>query len=170
MRRRILPVAMTAAILAAATLTIASCGADSDSVESVPAAVDPALDGCTLCGMVVREQLAPRAQVVHRDGERAHLCAISELGPYLTAPSPHGRPVAIWVERLSPEDGPGASSVEPHPWITAETAFYVVDGPKRAVMGESILVYSTREEAAGVASAAGGTVLAWSDLRERLSR
>ena len=38
---------------------------------------DADVETCTACGMVVREQPAPRGQVIHRDGTRVFLCDFS---------------------------------------------------------------------------------------------
>ncbi len=150
---------------------IVSCGGDSGSSDStafIP--VHPDLDTCTLCSMVVREQPVPRAQVVHRSGARAHLCSISELVPYLAVPSPDGRPTHFWVEVLRVDDGSAPTLTEPRPWIPAAGAWFVVGGPERPVMGESVLAYATSEDARSIAEQCGGTALSWNELLEHLSR
>ena len=51
-----------------------SRGGASSAVER--AAKDFDGDECAACGMIVREQPSPRAQAVHRDGERVYFCSI----------------------------------------------------------------------------------------------
>ena len=157
---------------AVATMSVAiggGCvGGSGESIEAAPEPAEPGTVTCELCAMVVREQPASRAQVVHRDGTRVFLCAVSELPAYVSAPSPHGKPAAVWVEALLLEDGPAPSSADSRPWIAVETAHFVVGGPVRPVMGESVLPYATAEAAASVAEACGGRTLAWPALVEHL--
>lgn len=143
----------------------AGCSDRAAESTATPTPEEPGTATCALCAMVVREQPAPRAQVLHRDGFRAFLCSVAELPYYVAAPSPHGKPRILWVEALRPEEGASATSTEPHPWIAAETARFVVGGPARPVMGESILVYDTPEAAATAARECGGRVLDWPALR-----
>ena len=153
----------------ALSLLLSACGGGGE--ESAAPAIqpaDPELASCTLCGMVVREQPIPRAQIVHRDGTRVHLCAASELGTYLAAPSPHGKPAAVYVEVFGPDDDAATAATDPRPWLFAENAHYVVGGPERPVMGQSVLAYRSAEEARRVAAACGGTALDWAGLLAHL--
>ena len=152
------------------SLSLSACGGGGGEEEAAPAVqpADPELSSCTLCGMVVREQPIPRAQIVHRDGTRIHLCAASELGTYLAAPSPHGKPAAVYVEVFGPEDGPATETTDARPWLVAEKAHFVIGGPERAVMGQSVLAYRSAEEARRAAAACGGTALDWAGLLAHL--
>ena len=169
-RRALAPVAVVPVALAL-SLLLSACGRGGEETAA-PAIepADPGLASCTLCGMVVREQPIPRAQVVHRDGTRAHLCAASELGTYLAAPSPHGKPAAVFVEVFGPDDDVATEATETRPWLAAEKAHYVVGGPERPVMGQSVLAYRSAEEARRAAAACGGTVLDWAGLLAHLER
>lgn len=149
-------------------LGVVGCSGETGDVAEKAAPEDPGPAPCALCAMVVREQPASRGQVLHRDGERAFLCSVSELPHYASAPSPHGKPRAVWVEALRPEDGPATRSTEAHSWVLVGSAHFVVGGPPRPVMGESVLVYATREAAEDVAAECGGRVLDWPALEQHL--
>ena len=103
-----------------------------------------------VCGMLVREQSAPRGQVVHRDGERSFLCSIGDLLAYLAAPSPHGAPARVLVEVLQPTQDPALSHTGPHPWIVAEEGVYVVGIERERIMGAPVLIYRDRAAAGQV--------------------
>ncbi len=124
---------------------------------------------CVACGMVVREQPAPRGQVVHADGKRAHLCSIGDLVQYLAEPSPHGKPSAIYVEVLAPEQDPKKNSTEQRPWVPAESAGYVVGVERKGIMGKPVLAYPSAEIAATAASAHSGQQRKWSDLHAHVT-
>lgn len=143
---------------------VLACGQRSTSpVEVVP--VELGLEECAVCGMVVREQPAPRAQVVHRDGTRAHLCSIGDLRAHLASPSPHGKALGAWVEELPTGTAPDALGTAPRPWLAAEAASYVVGVPRPAVMGEPVLSYATPAQAAEAAATLGGWTTTWAALQ-----
>ena len=100
-----------------------------------------------VCGMLVREQSAPRSQVVHRDGSRFFFCSVADMLVHLSAPSPHGRTEAVFVEVMEPEEDPMLSHTGVHPWLPVEDAVYVIGIERRGVMGEPVLVYADRSEA-----------------------
>ena len=100
-----------------------------------------------VCGMLVREQSAPRSQVVHRGGSRFFFCSLADMLVHLSAPSPHGRTEAIFVEVVEPEEDPMQSHTGVHPWVLAESAVYVVGIERRGIMGEPVLAYADRSEA-----------------------
>jgi copper chaperone NosL len=133
-----------------------------------PVAEKPERASCAVCGMVVREQLPPRVQVVHRDGKRVFLCALSEVDAYLSAPSPHGNATEVFVEVLPPDQDPLKVDAAPLQWVPAPSAHFVLEGPKRRVMGASVLAYESHDAAQGVASRHGGRVVDFSALRGAL--
>lgn len=153
------------AFILAQGLTTAGCGRDKGASKEV-ALVAEAIDGqeCAACRMLVREQSAARAQLIHRDGTRHFFCSIGDLLAYRQAPSPHGEVLAIYVETLDPAADPRAYSVEPRPWVPAESAHYVTGVAKPLVMGRPVLVFDTAEAARAAANAYGGTVVPWSEL------
>ncbi len=134
------------------------------SSQSKPEAIGP--HECGACGMVVREQPAPRAQVVHRDGERVFLCSIADAVQYLSVPSPHGKVTEILVETLEASADPRSVSSQLRPWARPKEAGFVtgIDRPK--VMGNPVLVYESPEVAQKVARRAGGTLTTWQALLE----
>ena len=75
-------------------LALLSCQrekAGSDDAQSF-APTHAETETCTACGMVIREQPAPRGQLLRRDGTREFLCSIDDLVQYLDVPSPLGKP------------------------------------------------------------------------------
>lgn len=159
------PLAAWAVVL----LLAPGCGPATDDTpraEDVPIAIADQEDA--VCGMLVREQSAPRAQVVHRDGERAFFCSIGDLLVYLDAPSPHGPVREIFVEVMDAGEDPAKHHTGPHPWHGARSATYVVGVERPAIMGEPVLAYADPAEARRVAEAhAGARVLEFEALLER---
>ena len=94
-----------------------------------------------VCGMLVREQSAPRAQVVHRDGTRAFFCSVGDLLAYLEAPSPHGTVIRIYLEVMEPDESPALSHTQAHPWSEAGQASFVVGLKRSSIMGSPVMVY-----------------------------
>ncbi len=116
--------------------------------------------------MVVREQPAPRAQLVHRDGTRAHFCSIGDLLQYLAAPSPHGNAQRVFVEVLSPTEDPEKPNLSPHAWQAAEAAFYVVGVKRPGVMGSPVLSYESEAAARDAAKHLKGRFRNFEQLRQ----
>jgi nitrous oxide reductase accessory protein NosL len=100
-----------------------------------------------VCGMLVREQSAPRGQVIHRDGSHFFFCSLADMLVHLGAPSPHGRAEAVFVEVLDPLEDPMLSHTSVHPWVPAEDAVYVVGIERQGIMGEPVLTYVDRSDA-----------------------
>jgi nitrous oxide reductase accessory protein NosL len=125
---------------------------------------------CAACKMVVREQPAPRGQVVHRDGHRVHLCSIADLVHYVAAPSPHGAPSGVFVEALEDGFDPKSTDTKERPWVPAESAAYVVGVPRQHIMGPPVLAYSDRLRAETAAARHGGKVTLWKDLPAKVAR
>lgn len=145
------------------------CGkAEPESAARAPVeaqAIGPA--ECAACGMVVREQPAPRGQVVHRDGTRAHFCSIDDMLQYVHAPSPHGQVTDVFVETLEPGHDPADTSSEERPWAKSDAAgvSYVRGVERPGIMGPPVLVYASRAAAEAAAKAHGGEVTSWPELR-----
>lgn len=135
---------------------------------------DPALEPVAIqdqegavCGMLLAEQTAPRGQVVHRDGERAFLCSISDLLAYLDAPSPHGKAVKVLVEVMDASQDPSVAHKGPHPWLDAGEAVYVVGIERSGVMGEPVLIYHDAAAAEAVTAGTSARILDFDALRAR---
>jgi nitrous oxide reductase accessory protein NosL len=157
--------------IAFAFASIITCGfttgcAEDDSareaVDFAPIAISDQ-EGA-VCGMLVREQSAPRSQVVHRDGERSFLCSIGDLLAYLAAPSPHGAPARVLVEFLQPTQDPAESHTGAHPWIVAEEGVYVVGIERERIMGAPVLIYRDRAAAEQVIVGTSAKILSWNEL------
>lgn len=137
------------------------------AVDVAPAAIGTA--ECAACGMVVREQPAPRAQIVYRDGTRAFACSIGDLVQVLAAPSPHGAAEHVYVESLPASVEPTAISAStPTTWVDAKRAFYVVGVDRPGVMGKPVLAYAERADAGRVAMHHGGRVVGFSHLSQEI--
>lgn len=148
-----------------ASVWLAGCGDTTgagDAASRLPAAIHDQ-EGA-VCGMIVRDQSAPRGQVIHRDGERSFLCSIGDLLAYLEAPSPHGDPSSILVEVMDPSEDPGQSHTGAHPWIEAKDGVYVVGIPRRQIMGPPVLIYRDRASAERVVAGTQARVLDYPEL------
>jgi nitrous oxide reductase accessory protein NosL len=96
--------------------SLIGCDASNGDLEKHVRQAAPLLDQeDAVCGMLVREQSAPRGQVVHRDGTRFFFCSLGDMLVHIGAPFPHGRPQAIFVEVLKPEEDPMQSHTGEHP-------------------------------------------------------
>jgi nitrous oxide reductase accessory protein NosL len=113
-----------------------------------------------VCGMVVSEQPAPRAQVLHRDGTRLFFCGIGDLLVHLDAPSPHGAALEIYVEVMEVDEDPRDVHFGPHEWMRAQEATYRIgDGRPPLIMGAPVMVYRDPESAERAVSHGETTVL-----------
>ncbi len=149
-------------------LVLAACSGDRPAAPTQPTieAVETGVAECAACGMVVREQPAPRGQVVHRDGHRAHFCSIGDMVQYLRAPSPHGKVQAAFVELLEPAADPKRTDRATRPWSAAEEASYVVGVHRDGIMGPPVLTYADPSAAGEVARKHGGAVRTWQALQD----
>ncbi len=150
-----------------ALLALVGCRGDPAPGAAVvePTAQAIGVEECAACGMVVREQPAPRGQLVHRDGQRAHFCSVGDMVQYLRAPSRHGKVTAAFVEVLDPAVDPKLTSTALRPWIRAESAGYVVGVHREGIMGPPVLSYAEPAIAAQVAMAHQGQARTWAQLQ-----
>jgi nitrous oxide reductase accessory protein NosL len=155
-----------AAVLVA--LSLVSCGpADDGDTERAHGPVALGDQEDEVCGMLVREQPAPRSQVAHSDGSRFFFCSIGDMLVHLGAPSAHGRVEAIFVEVVEPQEDPSQPDTSAHPWVPAKEAIYVVGIERPGIMGEPVLSYAARSDAERVvARHAGAQILDVAGLRE----
>ena len=162
---------MKAAATALALLALlVGCDDDAAAEASTVEAVSFEHHECAACGMIVREQPAPRGQLVHRDGTRVHFCAISDLAAYVGAPSPHGEPVGIFVEAMAPDVSPDDLSTVEGAWVDVHEASFVVGEFTRPVMGRPVLTFSSEGHGREAAERLGGRALDWSGLLAELER
>lgn len=166
---RFAPAIAVAALLVA--LVASGCDEEKQRASEVAAlrSESPGTAECAACSMVVREQPAPRGQVVHRDGTRRFVCSLADLAHYLDAPSKHGEARAIFVEVLDPSADPRRVSAAARPWVRAGQAHFVVGVKRPRVMGKPALAYRTRAEAERIASAHGRRVVDFAALRRALT-
>lgn len=150
-------------------LALPGCGVGA-SVEATRAhAPEPYADHeCAACGMIVREQLSPRAQVAHRDGTHAWLCSIADAAAYVAAPSPHGRIEQIWVETLASDVDIAAGETAPRPWAEASSAWFVLGVERMGVMGAPVLVFGCEADARAASARLGGRIARWDALMSEL--
>lgn len=154
-------------LLLAALLVISAAGCKSkkSDTQSTSHAAE-SLEGqeCAACGMTVRDQPAPRGQVIHRDDTRMFFCSVSDMLTYLEAPSPHGSAVALFVESMAQDEDPLIHHLQPHPWIDATKASYVV-GFDKEVMGDPILAYESTKQSEAQASRLSAQAMTWTELK-----
>ncbi len=142
---RIVPI-LFLAMLAQWGLACDSTEAPLSRAEIGPEAIANQEDA--VCGMLVREQSAPRAQVSHRDGTRAFFCSVADLLAYLEAPSPHGTVLRTYLEVMEPDESPTRSHTRAHPWSEAGQASFVVGLKRPSIMGPPVMVYRDPDAAA----------------------
>jgi nitrous oxide reductase accessory protein NosL len=124
-------------------LSLHGCGAsESGDSEGADAPIALADQEDAVCGMLVREQSAPRSQIVHNDGSRFFFCSIGDMLIHLGAPSPHGRAKSVFVEVMDPREDPARPHTGAHPWAAAEDVVYVVGIERPGVMGAPVLTYA----------------------------
>lgn len=152
----------------ATALALAACGGSETRGAAVDETAQPIGEAeCGACGMIVREQLSPRGQVVHHDGTHVWLCSIGDLVAYLGAPSPHGRVEQIWVEVLPADFDLAHGDTAERPWVPAASASYVL-GVSRMVMGTPVLSFASASEATAVAQRVNGRVATWDETTRAL--
>jgi len=161
------------ALLAIAALASTGCSSsEGDASIGERSATTISDHECSVCGMLVRDQPAPRAQVLHRDGTPAFACSVGDVLVHLSAPSPHGRASNVWVEVMEPTQSPDERATHAHRWLPAADAWYVVGVERRGIMGPPVLAYAElahAESAAGLHDSArvldwAGLEAWWSDL------
>jgi nitrous oxide reductase accessory protein NosL len=135
----------TSALFAIAVLGCERPNAEEGRAEHQPVAIADQED--EVCGMLVREQSAPRSQIVHRDGSRVFFCSLGDMLVHLGAPSPRGRAEALFVEVMAPHEDPMQTHAGPHEWVEAHDAVYVVGIERRSIMGEPVLAYASEAHA-----------------------
>lgn len=133
-------------------------------VEVAAAAESFVAHECEVCGMILREQPAPRGQVVHRDGTRNYFCSIGDLVAYGAAPSPHGEATGTYVEVLEADVDPSIVSAEQRSWRDVGDVTFVVGGLVRPVMGEPVLTFDDASEGAAAAERLGARTVRWGGL------
>ena len=150
-------------------LALASCqqkeALASTSESTQP--IDAETDTCAACGMVIREQPAPRGQVIHRNGDRQFLCSIDDLLQYLDLPSPSGKPISIYCEVIPDAQPPSDMETSFQAWKEASSLFYVVGIKRKGVMGAPVMSYSTTKAAENAAKNFGGKVVTFEQLRKQ---
>jgi copper chaperone NosL len=153
-------------IIVVATLACSNAGPKATAADIKPEEIGA--HECEACGMLIREQPAPRAQLVHKDGQRHFFCSVSDMLTYMQAPSPHGSVATSFVETLHPQDDPMEFSVDPRPWTGTREAAFVLGVAKPKVMGTPILVYGSENEAKSVSEKYKGTTVSWNKLKQTL--
>ncbi len=133
-----------------------------DAQARAPSAIENA--ECEVCGMLVGEQPAPRGQVVYRNGHHAFTCSLEGLHALVSVRSPLGKPVGVYVEALPERFDWTQSSVEPHPWVAADEAFFVAGAKRSQVMGFPLLSFSEQPAARQAADSLGTQPHQWGQL------
>ncbi|MCP3674239.1 MAG: hypothetical protein GY829_07190 [Gammaproteobacteria bacterium] len=128
-----------------------------------PKAIDSSHE-CAICGMYIANQPAPRAQILHRNGEHAFFCSIGDMLTYHQIPSPLGKPVKIWVETLDKETNPLISDIEQHQWTDHKNASYLTKINRRMVMGYPVVALQSKSDSIQMQKEYGGELSTWDSL------
>lgn len=138
-----------------AVLLVAGLGACDDATpppDTTPGETPDISEAeCAVCGMLVRDQPAPRGLAIRRDGTEAFACSLGDLLVELTAPSPHGRATEVLVEIMDSGEDPSLRQTHDHAWLAADRAWYVLGVERSGIMGPPVLAYARRAEAHAVA-------------------
>jgi copper chaperone NosL len=146
-------------------LLLSGCSGSGGQAAEAPVTAEPLGDHeCGACGMIVREEPSPRAQLVHRDGTHVWFCSMTDVVAYMGAPSPHGAVRAVWVESLDVTVDPAADEVAARPWLRAADASYVLGVTRERVMGQAVLSFASEADATASAARLGGRVATWSEV------
>lgn len=150
-------------------VSLSGCGGDVQQKEELSLlAKDITTEECAVCSMVVREQAAPRGQLVHRNGARLFFCSISGMIQHMQAPSPHGKIIASWVEIFPANVDPMDLDVTAKPWKKFEHSFFVMGMKRQGIMGEPVMCFGTKKNATDFASKNNGRELSIEELKEEL--
>ncbi|MCB9738698.1 MAG: nitrous oxide reductase accessory protein NosL [Deltaproteobacteria bacterium] len=156
------PASLLAASLLAVLMTLGGCEKAPDAAPAASAAPQGLTDAmCGACGMVVAEQPSPRGQLVYRDGHHVHACSLGDLALLVASPSPHGKPVAVFVEPQDALPDPMAVDRAAQPQLAAASLHYVTGVQRRGIMGTPLLAFRDRARAEAAARAHGGSVVDW---------
>lgn len=143
-----------------------ACSGGGAAVTEAPLEPQPFGEAsCEVCGMVVREQPAPRGQAVHRDGTVAQLCSVGDLRAHLQTPNPHGEVQAAWVEGVPADFDPLAPAGPQLPWVRVEQASWVVGLERPQVMGRPALTTASPAEAQSLAERLGARMVGWAEVQ-----
>ena len=146
-------------------VSLAACSGAASAPEGAAASPEPIAEHeCGTCGMIVREQVSPRAQIVHRDGTREWFCSMADVVAYLGSPSAHGRIEHVWVEALPADVDPASGDASERPWIQADDAFFVIGFERVGVMGTPVLAFASEAEANGAATRLHARALRWTEV------
>ncbi len=132
------------------------------------AALDPSHE-CAVCGMYVMNQAAPRAQILHRNGERVFFCSIGDMLVYNQTPSPLGKPEKIWVEAVGKDMQLEITGPEGDPWIDHEEAHYVTGIQREMVMGYPVIALQSKVDSEYLQKLNGGQLANWEQLLKQHS-
>ncbi len=164
-RRRtgeILRAALQSALCGLVVVAPAACGKGDPTTAPVVVAPEPITDKmCGACGMVVAEQPSPRGQVVYRDGFHAHACSLGDLALLAAAPSPHGKPVAVFVEPQDALADAAALDLAAQPQAPSTSLHFVAGVARPGIMGPPLLAFRDAARAAAEADRRGGRVVDW---------
>ena len=150
----------------ATLLLMAGCGTADEAISRRAEPEPIGLAECSVCGMVVGEQPAPRGQVAYRDGSHAHVCSIEELRAIVQNPSSKGRPVGMFVEALPVGVEPTSTSNAELPWRSVHDVWFVFGTARPGVMGEPVLVFAERSTANLHATKLGTQEVSWTALEQ----
>lgn len=144
-------------LLIAVVAVVAACSDTAPAPETARAQPPEISDQeCAVCGMLVRDQPAPRGLAIHRDGTQAFTCSLGDLLVELSSPSPHGRVTEVLVEVMGGGEDPSLRQTHAHAWVAADSAWYVLGVERGGIMGPPVLAYAQRADADAIAGSHEG--------------
>lgn len=160
--RNVLGAALQSALCGLVVVAPAACAKGDPAAGPVVVTPEPITDKmCGACGMVVSEQPSPRGQIVYRDGVHAHACSLGDLALLAAAPSPHGKPVAVFVEPQDAVDDAVAVDRAAQPQAPATSLHFVAGVARPGIMGAPLLAFRDAARAKAEAGRRGGRVVDW---------
>jgi nitrous oxide reductase accessory protein NosL len=114
--------------------------------------------------MYILNQPAPRAQILHRNGEHVFFCSIGDMLTYNQIPSPLGKATKIWVEVINKDVNPTLHNTDTYPWIDHKEAHYVTNVNRTMVMGYPVIALQSKADSEYLQKSYGGQLADWEQL------
>ena len=127
------------------------------------------IDGSVVCtedGMALLSFDGPKSQIVGKGGERRFFCDFRETVELLLSPVERARTVAIYVQDF----GGIPWGSYPGRWISAESAFFVIDSNRDGAMGVSYVPFARIADAQAFQREHGGKLVRLDEITPEVYR